>query len=502
MQRLSIRWQLPLSYAAIALLATMALGVVLLTILNDFYAEQERHYLERNARTVARFIGQTWTGAESSSAMTDRLRILAFWSQTQIVISDYNGKVLADSGKPNEDRLNITVNEAPARVELSNGWIFNGINRQTLIYTIQHGEVIPEGDAAFISVAPGANGFEFIAEEPSPRQGQSLSDEKVTIPLYDKTGTQIGSATISGGPAVGADILSTVQRGWLISSLVAVALAVVAGWFASRWITDPLRLLTLTTTRMASGNLSARSGIHRRDELGHLADSFNTMADRIESTVTALRLFVADAAHELHTPLTALRTHIELTAERHPEIDQRPTLAQVKRLETLSNDLLDLSRLEAGSDQQPHTLLDLSRLTREACTVFASRAEQADIDFVLRVPTKPVTILGNPGQLERMLCNLLDNAVKFTPTGGGVTVELVVNDQDIQIIVEDTGIGIPLDDLPTLFSRFRRGRNTARYPGSGLGLAIVKAVVDAHHGHIRVEPLEQGTRLITVMNRT
>jgi signal transduction histidine kinase len=173
----------------------------------------------------------------------------------------------------------------------------------------------------------------------------------------------------------------------------------------------------------------------------------------------------------------------------------RRALDQARRLESLADDLLDLSRIEAMSGDVHPEPVDVIALAHEIGEVYASRAEQQDIDFTLEMPSEALIVNGCPSQIQRLMSNLLDNAVKFTPAGGSVQFSLARVDRSVELIVQDTGIGILPDDLPFLFERFRRGRNTANYPGSGLGLAIVKAIADAHNGTAHVASWASGTRV-------
>ena len=268
-------------------------------------------------------------------------------------------------------------------------------------------------------------------------------------------------------------------------------------------MSKPLLSLTETTTRMAGGELSSRANINRKDELGQLASAFNEMAQRLEDTVLSLRRFVADAAHQLHTPLTALRTNLELmnsedaNSNAHALVERAQ--AQVDRLELLSNGLLDLSRIEANVEGRQNVPIDLVPVVRETGELFASRAEQAGLSCVLELPDGQVTIEGDEFDRRQALSNLLDNAIKFTPDDGEVTVALRREGEEVLMMVEDTGIGIPEDDLPHLFERFHRDRNSAAFPGSGLGLTIVKAIVDNHGGQLRVENKTRGARFSLIL---
>jgi signal transduction histidine kinase len=282
-----------------------------------------------------------------------------------------------------------------------------------------------------------------------------------------------------------------VARGWTIAGAISVILAAGVGWLISRRISAPLLALTNTTARMAEGDLAARATVASQDEVGLLARSFNQMADQVEDTIVTLRRFVSDAAHEIHTPLTALRTNLELASD---DKFVRRARAQVGRLEALTEGLLALSRIEAGEQAEGHTAVALTSLVQEVSELYASRAEQSGLTFDLALPETPVTIWGDEAQLCHALGNLLDNGIKFTPQGGAVSVELVQEREWAELSVEDTGIGIPEDDLPHLFSRFHRGRNAAAYPGSGLGLAIVKAIAESHDGQVAAENTAQGAR--------
>ena len=250
---------------------------------------------------------------------------------------------------------------------------------------------------------------------------------------------------------------------------------------------------------MAQGNLSVRANIAREDEFGSLAHSFNDMAQQVETTVTTLRRFAADAAHELYTPLTALKTNLEIAStEENPQHQQafiHQAQAQLSRLETLSSGLFDLAKFENQQGQNQHQNFCLNDLVSEVCEIYASQAEQRQLEFDLVLPSEEIHVQGDREQLARALANVLDNALKFTPSEGQIKVILKVDAENMRLSIQDTGIGIPADDLAQLFNRFHRGRNTAAYPGNGLGLAIVKAVIHNHKGDIEIIRLDEGTEI-------
>ena len=325
------------------------------------------------------------------------------------------------------------------------------------------------------------------------------SDQQIRSTIFDAERRPIGAIILSDGPAYGSEIVNSVARGWLLAGTIAVLLAAAAGWLISRQISKPLLALTDVTAQMMAGDLSTRANIARQDELGALAVSFNAMADRIQEIVVTLQRFVADAAHELHTPLTALRTSLELATSEHASPAIRRAHEQVIRLEKLTDNLLALSRIEARSGNEQAAPVDLGHLIRLTSELYASRAEQAGLEYTLSLPDHVPPVQGHADQLECVVSNLMDNAIKFTPAGGTVSLSLRPDDHALELVVQDTGIGIPAEDMARLFERFRRGHNAAHYPGSGLGLAITKAIVRAHGGTISAVSSDEGTTITVAL---
>ena len=333
--------------------------------------------------------------------------------------------------------------------------------------------------------------------DPTRRSSQSVS-----VLLLTSDGRKLGILEFSNGPSYGADVISSVTGAWLLASVFAMAIAALAGWFMSKRVTRPVLALEHATQQMEQGDLSVRVDLQneKQQEFLSLADSFNGMAAQVEQTISTLREFVTDAAHELHTPLTALQANIELARDEKNASARTRYLGraheQGQRLEVLVQSLLDLSRIEAAGSKSTFASVDLIQLVREAGEQFASRAEQADRSFLMNLPDETVSVEGNETQLRQVTTNLLENALKFTPASGWISLDLELSPDQVTLTVSDSGIGIPPEDLPHLFERFHRGRNASEFPGNGLGLAIVKAIVSAHHGNVSVhsEPM-QGTSI-------
>lgn len=510
----SIRRQLPFTYAAIALVAALSLGTVLLFTLRGYYSQRELDHLQSNAQAISRPIAFMYSNNLTAHEVEMQLRSLSFLAQSRIRILDANGQPTADSGNFQERRI-IALNyrwmndpnlayiySSPAQRPMDdNGEPMTWTGSIELFDISSSGEQVakpldasqPAGDFT-MAVAGTPYGFGLGRDIMPGRR----SDQRVATPLLNRDNMIVGYVELSEGPAYGSEIIDGVARALLIASGVAILVAAGIGWIISQRISAPLIMLSNATQRMAEGNLSSRVSLSRQDEFGLLAHSFNEMAARVENTITTLKRFVADAAHELHTPLTAVHANIELAASEGNEQKRNSFLEQaqiqLKRLETLTTNLLMLSRLESGTAPDERTMINLTDLLRESSELYASRAEQKGIVFDLEVPEGEILVRVNEGQLRRVIGNLLDNAIKFTPENGTIQVGVFQQGRDVRLLVKDTGIGIPSEDLPYLFGRFQRGRNAASYPGSGLGLAIIKTIVEAHSGKVSVESGPQGTQ--------
>lgn len=535
----SIRWRLPLSYAAIALLATLALGAVLLTSLRGYYALREYDNLMSNAQVVGDIVGSMVQDEQPKEAIDAQVTTLSFVSQARIRLIDTNNNIVADSGNPWEKQIVTMMYEANPLVAgtdametapLAAGVIEMSEDGQMLhivpsmtetqdarfwIRSAGGGlsESVPVlADESTILTMPPTNAADrfTVALAGSPygvgllqdinvASTTSYSDQRVSFTMRGSDESILGTVEVSNGPAYGTEIIEGVTWALVGAGAAAVLLAAGAGWFVSRSITAPLLLLSSATEKMAHGELSTRVRMRRHDEFGVLAQSFDEMARRVEATVSTLRRFVADAAHQIHTPLTAVYADLELAASE-PNAANRAmfmqrALVQLRRLEALTNDLLDLSRLEAHALAPQPRLVDLAAMVEDLSEQFASRAEQAGITFYVDTPVQPLHASVDETQLRHALGNLLDNAIKFTPENGTITLGVRCDGDQIEVSVNDTGIGISDEDLPQIFNRFHRGRNAAAYPGSGLGLAILKAIVEGHHGQVSVQSsAESGTR--------
>ena len=448
MRTRSLRYRLALTYAGMALLTALILGGILLGVLGSYYRNAEEAYLRAGAEMIA----NESLPLGDQTALSDWALSAALTTDTRVRVYDAGGALLTDSGSP------------------------LALDADALLGS-HMGEGRGHGDRMGMPNPLGGGLF--------GSSGGSRSDRTLNMFISGGGGEYV---QISEAPVSGSAALVSAAQAWALAATLAVALAALAGYLVSRRISRPVVALTAASDRMAEGDLTARAPVVGADEVGRLSESFNTMAARIETTVSALRRFIADASHEIGTPLTALQADLELAQRAATTADERRlvgrSLEQAQRLEALSAGLLELSRLEATSPLAQVAGADAVAVAHAAADAVASRAEQAGVELIVNIAAGQIPVATGTAELQAVLGNLLDNAIKFTSEGGAVTLSVQTEGNSVVITVGDTGVGIPAEEQAQVFSRFHRARNVAAYPGSGLGLAIVKAAVERGGGSV------------------
>jgi two-component system, OmpR family, sensor kinase len=275
---------------------------------------------------------------------------------------------------------------------------------------------------------------------------------------------------------------------------VALLLGSYGGLLLANQALRPVDRLTRAAQEIGAGDLSKRVPVPpQQDELGRLATTFNRMISRLQAAFERQRQFTSDASHELRTPLAVMRGDIEISLrrERTPQEYQRvlaSNLEEIVRLTRLVEDLLMLARADSNQSLLRAEPMAVDELCEQTVEYLTPLAEQKSQTIVYEPPAeRPLEINGDAQRLKQMLLNLIDNAIKYTPAGGKVTVSAKREGKEAVLRVADTGRGIPAEDLPHIFERFfRHSRNTSdkTVVGFGLGLSIVKWIVDSHGGRI------------------
>jgi len=284
-----------------------------------------------------------------------------------------------------------------------------------------------------------------------------------------------------------------------------IVIAAGLGWFMARRAVSGVEAVTRTAQKISGSSLKERVPVKARgDEIDQLATTFNQMLDRIQTLLTEIKEMSDNIAHDLRSPITRIRGVAEVTLTTGKSLAEYEAMAantieECDRLLGMINTMLMISKTEAGVDNLTREEIDLAGLIREACELFEPSAEDKGVTLSCNVPNGSY-LVGDIRMIQRMLSNLLDNAIKNTPSGGSVTTSVSENVNQAVVSVKDTGIGISPKDLPHIFERFYRCDQSRSQIGIGLGLSLAKAIARAHGGDITAtsSPNQGSTFTITL----
>jgi signal transduction histidine kinase len=288
-----------------------------------------------------------------------------------------------------------------------------------------------------------------------------------------------------------------IQDHWgelLLAGALGAGIALVIARWVARGMTQPLRDMAQAARRMETGNYAQRVQTASIDEVGQLAQAFNRMSSELDQLERLRRELVANVSHELKTPISALRAHLEnlLDGVERPDPETlQVMLAQSERLGRLVDQLLDLSRLESGDVPLQREQVSLAPLVAQVLSEIEVARPDRGVALERRLAGDLPPVFADRERIHQVLFNLLDNAVRFTPHGGRVTVSAERHNGAVDVHVADTGPGIAAEHLPRLFERFYRvdPARSQKDGGTGIGLAIARSVVEAHGGRIWAESI-------------
>ena len=297
-------------------------------------------------------------------------------------------------------------------------------------------------------------------------------------------------------------VLDTFRYVLIIAIVAVIVLAGIGGLFLASRVLKPVEQITQTAQKIEESDLSQRITVKNDDELGRLASTLNDMIGRLEEAFNRQRQFTADASHELRTPLAIMQAEATLAlSKERDEADYRKSLETISQESTYMSSvigkLLFLARSDAGKEQLNFENVDLKDLITGLSTNVEALAADKGIKFAVDAQENLV-VNGDKVKLRQLFINILENAVRYTPTGGNISISLVRKEGSALATISDTGIGIPPEHLPHIFERFYRvDKARSRADGGvGLGLAIAKYIADSHGGKIEVaSQLGKGTTL-------
>ena len=302
--------------------------------------------------------------------------------------------------------------------------------------------------------------------------------------------------------------LDAFQGIFILTMTLLIVLAAGIGWFLARRAVSGVESVTRTAQKISGGTLDQRVPVQKRgDEIDQLAITFNRMLDRIQALLKEIKEMSDNIAHDMRSPIARIRGVAEVTLTNSKALSEYESMAastieECDRLLDMINTMLLISKAESGVAQIAHEQVDLSEIVRRACELFEPTAEDKNIALDCTV-THETYLVGDTPMLQRMLSNLIDNAIKYTHADGAVHVEVSENSSRAIIVVRDTGIGISAAEVPRIFERFYRCDQSRSQTGIGLGLSLSQAIAHAHGGDITVNSAPgQGSTFTVVLPKS
>jgi heavy metal sensor kinase len=328
----------------------------------------------------------------------------------------------------------------------------------------------------------------FLTTVTADKQGVRLYATSLKVPFNDQIVIVVGQLTsgITGPLAAFRFVL-------IIAGVIVVVMAGIGGLFLASRVLRPVEQITKTAQEIGEGDLSRRIDVKTNDELGKLASTLNDMIGRLEEAFNRQRQFTADASHELRTPLAIMQAEATLAlSKERTEDDYRKSLETISQessyMSSVIGKLLFLARSDAGKEQLNFENVDIKNLIVELSTNIEALAQDKGIKFTVDAQ-ESLIVNGDKVKLRQLFINILENAIRYTPNDGNISVSAVKKDGNALVAISDTGIGIPPEHLPHIFERFYRvdkARSRAE-GGVGLGLAIAKYIAESHGGKIELE---------------
>jgi signal transduction histidine kinase len=462
---MSLRTRLILSYVLIIVICLSIVAASLIVLLGDqinrisitrLVATSRPIYIQfRNEARGQVPLDQTWTAMQEMSQETGTYIFLLDSEDTVI-----KQAIPEDSSWSPPSKLEIT--QPPGRPPRSGG-----------IYT-----------------APGGEKFIFVAEPVGQPGSLSPSNADTLVLAVPRTPTLAVWADYFGQP-------------FLWAGIVALAVSIIIAVVLARSVYIPIRRVTNAAEEIARGNYEQQVPVAGPIEVKGLAESFNQMSKQVKHSQQMLRDFVADVSHELRSPLTSIKgfaqAMVDGTAKGKEAQLKAATVIEdeSKRMMRLVEELLEFSRLESGQVTMVKEPVDLKELLQQCHEIFSMHAEEKGIKLKAEIEPLP-SVTGDIDRLEQVFSNLLDNALKHTPSGGDVSIIAhYPNSNFAEISITDTGPGIPAEQMRHVFERFYRADPKAGKAGAGLGLAIARQIVMAHGGDITAKSiLGKGTEFV------
>lgn len=464
----TLRTRLILAFASVTLISLLVALVGFLFLIRDREISEARDHVGQLVNPVSWEVYSRSEQGQSEAQIARYLEDQAQALQVRFLLLDKNSVVLEDSS--------------------------HQIEGQTI-------DIGRRGNLQFSSA--GTAGFSFVTQEvagvrqvfyqPSPFVPPSLYTIPSFVPVSYRLLMVVPEQNLS---AVWRQLAPRI----LLAAGAGLLLAVVLSILIARSIVRPLDRMTRASEEMARGHYEQRIDSDRKDEVGRLAAAFNSMAEEVNHSSQMMRDLLANVAHELKTPLTSIQGFSQaLTEGAVHSTDEYERAARIindeaERMRRLVEDLLYLSQIESGQVRMEHEPVDVRGLLYNSLERVVRRAQEGGQRLRLIAPDQLPPVIGDERRLEQVVSNLLDNALRYTPSGGLIRLQAALRAGKIEVCVHNSGSYIPPADLSRVFERFYRVDRARSGRNGGLGLAIVAEIVAAHGGHVEASSsAEDGT---------
>ena len=448
------------TFSSIILISFTFFAVVLLTQFNSFLSKQKATLLSDNAEIISSLSTQLIGASDYSRNIETTMSAVAHSIGSAIFITDTEGNIYIYSSNAINDQ-NIDL---------------NGRIPEHALNRLKNG---PYTETGFLG------GFFHNIYYTAARG------------IYDQSGTHVGYVFVCTQATDLKIMISEMLRMMTIAFLVVLSVVFIAVYVVTMRMVRPLKQMSYAAGCMARGDFSKRIETKRQDEIGRLAAAFNNMTVALESLERMRRSFVANVSHELKTPMTTIGGFIDgILDGTIPPDKQKEYLAivsqEITRLSRMVVSMLSLSKLESGEMVVNYTQFDLAEVARQVALTFLQRISEKDIEVVGLDQLPAVSVQADADLMHQVVYNLFDNAVKFTPEGGVITVKAEVSTFNISMSMRNTGRGIRQRELPLVFERFYKTDKSRSVDktGTGLGLYITKTIIGIFRGTISVNSIE------------
>jgi signal transduction histidine kinase len=436
-----------ISYLIVILLTLAFLGFFLVAAIRKYYYDNLSQLLNKQALISSNFYNQYLHDMDLNENCPALLETFSQNTSAQVLIIDRNGIIIGDSSFLIE----------PSKIEA------------------------PDVDKALHGSPGTSTGI-------SPETNEPIM--AVSYPLITN-GETVGAVRYVSSLVHVNSAIKQITIILVLVSLIILAIVILISNFLSSTITNPITKMTLAATRMAEGKFDTSADVAQKDEIGKLADTLNYMAGEVRRHDQLKNDFISSVSHEIRTPLTSIMGWA--VTLRSGDLDDKIEISEgleiiereSARLTNLVDELLDFSKFESGKITLTIRDVDLHSLISHVKKQLEPRAKRQNINLMLNVYDSIPSIRGDEDRLKQVFINILDNALKYTPDGGTITISLNIDGEFVKIVVEDTGTGIDPEDLDKVTERFYKGKESRS--GSGLGLSITKQIIEMHNGIISIK---------------